>query len=172
MISIIAALGERNRVIGRDNDLPWRNPADPGKRLALKPDMARFKQLTIGHPIVMGRATWESIPEPYRPLPDRTNIVVTTKDMHFEGALTSHSLCGALERAEHFPGNEEIFIIGGQQLYERGLRHAHRLYLTLVDQDVEGDRFFPDYSAFSKVISREVVSDFVVPLTFLTLERS
>jgi dihydrofolate reductase len=165
-ISVIAAIGERNRVIGRDNDLPWSGDKK------LKQDMRRFTALTRGHPVIMGRRTWESIEEKYRPLPGRTNFVVTRSEGSvIPGAHVAYSVCGALQRAEHFPGNEEVFVIGGAEVYERGLRHAHRLYLTLVDEDAEGDTFFPEYPRFTREIERIVVPDSLPRLTFLTLER-
>ncbi len=163
LISIIAALGERNRVIGRGNDLPWSAP--------LKPDMKRFRAITRGKPVVMGRKTWESLPEQFRPLPQRENLVIT-RDMHaeFPGAQACYSVCAGLERAEHF-AEDEIVVIGGGEIYAKALRKVTRLYLTLVDEDPIGDTYFPDYSEFTKVIEHEVVPDFSPRLTFLTLER-
>lgn len=127
LISIIAAMSE-NRVIGRDNTLPWRLPAD----------LKRFKALTSGHPIVMGRKTWQSIG---RPLPNRRNIVIT-RDRGFaaEGAIIVHGLHEALRRCE---GEEEVFIIGGEEIYRQALPLADRIYLTLVHAIVEGDTKFP-----------------------------
>ncbi len=133
MISIIAALG-KNRVLGKDNELLWRIPDD----------LKRFKELTTGHPIIMGSKTYESIG---KPLPNRTNIVLT-KDSDYEapGTIVVHSLEEAFEKAE----NEEIFVIGGGQIYALALPYADKLYLTLIDDKKEGDTFFPDYSAFTK----------------------
>jgi len=133
MVSIIAALG-KNRVLGKDNELLWRIPDD----------LKRFKELTTGHPIIMGSKTYESIG---KPLPNRTNIVLT-KDSDYEapGTIVVHSLEEAFEKAE----NEEIFVIGGGQIYALALPYADKLYLTLIDDKKEGDTFFPDYSAFTK----------------------
>jgi dihydrofolate reductase len=165
-ISIIVAIGERNRAIGMNGDLPWKDVMPMPN-----PDMRRFTRLTKGHPVIMGRRTWESIDPKFRPLPGRTNIVVT-RDLtaQLEGAHVSHSVCAALQFAEHFPGSEEIFVIGGAQVYEKSLPHADRLYLTLIDTDVPGDTFFPDYSDFTKEVEHEVV-DFIPRLTFRTFER-
>lgn len=163
-ISIIAAIGEHNCVIGRDNDLPWSKK--------LKPDMQRFKQLTLGKPVIMGRLTFESLPPQFRPLPDRHNIVVTgNPDLAIPGVETVRSIPEALERAARF--GTEIMVIGGAEIYARTLGHASRLYLTLVDEDAQGDRFFPaSYrNLFTRQTERVVVPDFEPRLTFLTLER-
>lgn len=167
-ISLIAAIGERNRVIGRNNRLPWSVEHLPA-------DMQRFRKLTAGKPVVMGRSTWDSLPEEFRPLPKRTNIVVTRdQGRTFPGAVAAYSVCAALERAEHFLNDDqEIMVIGGSEIYERALPKARRLYLTLVDEDAPGDRFFPEeYAAFfPQVVERTPVPNSPIPLTFLTLER-
>jgi dihydrofolate reductase len=118
----------RNGVIGAKGTLPWRLPED----------LAFFKRTTMGHPIVMGRRTWESIG---RPLPGRRSIVVT-RDRGFtaEGAEVVHSLPEAITRCA---GTEEIFVIGGAQLYADALPYADRLLVTEIDQDFEGDTFLP-----------------------------
>ena len=128
-ISLIAAMAE-NHVIGRNNQLPWRLPAD----------LKRFKALTMGKPIVMGRKTWESLG---RPLPGRTNIVIT-RDIGYqaEGCVVVHSIDQALEVAA---GSDEVMVIGGAKLYQQMLDRADRLYLTLVKSDVEGDTWFPEF---------------------------
>jgi len=128
-VSLIVAMAE-NRVIGRDNQLPWR----------LSADLQRFKALTMGKPIVMGRKTWESIG---RPLPGRTNIVVT-RDVGYqaEGCVVVHSVDQALEVAT---GSDEVMVIGGANLYQQLLDRADCLYLTQVRADVEGDAWFPEF---------------------------
>jgi dihydrofolate reductase len=159
-ISLIAAIGIRTHALGKDGKLLWHLPND----------MGRFKSLTTGHTVIMGRKTWESIPEKFRPLPHRTNIVIT-RDSNYSapGATTVHSLEEALETAQ---SNEEveIFVIGGAQIYEEALSRADHLYLTLVDSDEEGDVFFPDYSEFTKETFREFYSG-SPSYTFITLER-
>ena len=117
----------RNGVIGKDNALPWRIPED----------MRRFKAITMGRPLVMGRKTWESLPK--KPLPGRTNIVVT-RDQNFkaEGAVIAHSLEDALARAA-FEKPEEIAVIGGAEIYKALLPRATRIHLTEIDADFEGD---------------------------------
>lgn len=126
--SIIVAISE-NRVIGNRGQLPWR----------LSADLRRFKRLTTGHAIVMGRKTFESIG---RPLPDRTSIVLTRRpEARFPGALTASSLDHARRLAA---GDNELFVIGGAQLYAQALAEADRIYLTRVHAVVEGDAFFPE----------------------------
>lgn len=128
-ISLICAMAE-NRVIGRNNSLPWH----------LSEDLKYFKRVTMGCCIIMGRKTWESIG---RPLPGRTNIVVTTNpDYLAEGARVVHSLEEAIALAEAvalIDGAEEAFIIGGADLYQRALPLADRFHLTRVHAEVDGD---------------------------------
>lgn len=139
-ISVIAALA-RNRVIGIENRLPWRLPED----------LAHFKALTLGHPILMGRRTFESLG---RPLPGRTNIVITRNPAYRrEGCLVADSIPAALALCADA---DEVFFIGGADLYAQAIPLADRLYLTEVDIEATGDAWFPDYdrSAFMEV-SRE-----------------
>ena len=119
----------RNRVIGREGDLPWR----------LSADLRRFKQLTMGHHIIMGRTTYESIG---RPLPGRHSVVLS-RDANFTaaGAAVVGSLAEACELAA---ADNEAFVIGGAQIYELALPHVERIYLTRVQADVEGDTCFPE----------------------------
>lgn len=160
-ISAIAALGKETRVIGNNNKLLWNLPED----------LRHFKNITSGHPVIMGRKTWESIPEKFRPLPNRTNIVVTRQDtFKAPGAQVAHSLHQALEIAQT-KDSEEILIIGGEQIYAQALPHTKRLYLTLVEADTKGDVFFPDYTEFSKEISREKNEENGLAYTWLTVER-
>lgn len=128
LVVIVAA----NGVIGRDGGLPFR----------MSTDMKRFKALTVGHPVIMGRKTWESFPK--RPLPDRTNIVVT-RDGSFvaEGAVRAGSLAEALAVAARAPGGEQIKVIGGGEIYAQTIGLADRLDVTHVDAEVEGDTRFP-----------------------------
>lgn len=127
LLSAIAAM-DKNRVIGQNNALPWHLPAD----------LAHFKTLTTGHPILMGRKTHESIG---RPLPNRTNIVLT-RDQHYTaaGVVIVHSLDEAIAACS---SDEEIFIIGGAEIYALALPRLSRLYLTLIDHAFPGDTQFP-----------------------------
>jgi dihydrofolate reductase len=126
-ISIIVAMAKGN-VIGRDGNLPWH----------LSNDLKRFKSLTMGHHIVMGRKTYESIG---RPLPGRVSVVVTRQASYsVEGVIIVHSLDEALQRAN---GDDEVFVIGGAQIYAQALPLAGRIYLTRVDGEVSGDTRFP-----------------------------
>ena len=128
MISIIVA-ASTNNVIGVQGDLPWK----------LSDDLKRFRQLTMGKPIVMGRRTWESIG---RPLPGRQNIVITRRPgFEAQGCDVVTSPAGALVKAGDA---EEVMIIGGGQIYEQFLPKAGRLYLTRVHAEVDGDAFFPE----------------------------
>lgn len=163
-IAIIAALGEGSRAIGRDNGLLWHIPED----------MKRFKALTTGHPVIMGRKTWESLPEKFRPLPQRANIVVT-RDLAYEarGASIAGSLEEAIAKAKKTEGAEEIFVIGGGQLYAEALPLAERLYLTLVADDKGGDVFFPPYAdTFTKIISEESGESNGIKFRWVDLERA
>ncbi len=129
MVSIIVAMAE-NRVIGNDNSLPWHLPAD----------LKHFKAMTIGKPIIMGRKTWESLPGK---LPERTHIIVTAnRHYQVDGCTVVHSLEQAIEAAGDVP---EVMIVGGAMLYGQALPLADRIYLTLVDTQIEGDTLFPDY---------------------------
>jgi dihydrofolate reductase len=126
-ISAIVAMGE-NRAIGFQGNIPWH----------LSADFKRFKELTMGHPIVMGRKTFESIG---KPLPGRTNIVITTDPSYVvEGCVAAHSLEEALAATG---AADEVFIIGGAQIYELALPKVQTLYLTKVHGAFEGDTFFP-----------------------------
>lgn len=133
MISLIAAIGN-NRAIGFKQDMPWTLPRD----------LAYFKKVTSGHTIVMGRKTFESIG---RPLPNRKNLVLTRqKDFHFpEGVRLISSLDEVLRPDKNRP-SEEIFIIGGGELYKQALPYADRLYITQINENFEGDTFFPSFS--------------------------
>ena len=126
-VSIIVAMSE-NRVIGRAGQMPWH----------ISEDLKRFKRLTMGHHIVMGRKTFESIG---RPLPGRRSIVITRNPEYAsEGVLIANDLDHALKLAK---GDKEVFVIGGAKIYELGVERAQRLYLTLVHTEVVGDVFFP-----------------------------
>ncbi len=143
---MIAALGH-NRVLGKDNQLLWHIPDD----------LKRFKALTLGHPVIMGRKTFESIVAALgKALPGRSNIVVThDESWSYSDVLVAHSIEDAITKAKEL-NSEEIFIGGGAQIYNEALPFADRLYLTLIDDDKEGDSFFPEYKGeFIKVISNE-----------------
>lgn len=129
-ITLIAAVA-RNGVIGADGDMPWRIPAD----------FAFFKRTTMGHPLVMGRTTFDSIG---RPLPGRRSIVITrSRTWCHEGVEVVHSLDEALEVAAAGEGGEEVFVAGGGQIYRQAMPHADRLLITEVDLEPEGSVTFP-----------------------------
>jgi len=141
-LTLVAAVA-RNGVIGKDNRLPWHLPED----------LAHFKALTTGHAVAMGRKTWDSLPAKFRPLPERLNIVIT-RDAAYraEGAVTATSLAAAVAAA----GDKDLFVIGGAEIYALALPLAHRLELTEVDLDCEGDVFFP---AFDRNVWREAARE-------------
>ena len=151
----------RNRVIGHDNKLPWHLPAD----------LHHFKELTLGKPIIMGRKTWESLPGL---LPGRRHIVVTRQqDYVAQGAETASDLESAIALAGDV---DEVMIVGGATLYAEALPMADRLYMTLVDADIDGDAHFPDFD----LDAWQVIAESSVPvdeknrydLRFLTLDRA
>jgi dihydrofolate reductase len=159
-ISLIVAMSE-NRVIGRDNKMPWH----------LSADLKRFKSLTMNSPILMGRKTFESIG---KPLIGRTNMILShNPNFKPEGCLVFSELNSALEQAQDY--GDELFIIGGSTLYGMALPLAQRLYLTQIEASFEGDTFFPeiDLSAWNEVACECIVDDEKVDFTyrFITLEK-
>ena len=157
-ISLIVAMGE-NRVIGVDNRMPWH----------LSADLKRFRQITMGKPIVMGRKTHESIG---RPLPGRKNIVLTSDPTYpAPGCVVVHDLEGAVREAE----GDEVMVIGGSSLYREFLPRADRLYLTLIHREFEGDTFFPEFDAAEwRESAREDINedpDSSLNYSFVVLER-
>ena len=158
LISLIVAMAQ-NGVIGRDNALPWRLPAD----------LKRFKAFTLGKTVLMGRKTFESIG---RPLPGRDNLVLT-RDRRWlaSGVIVVHSVEQALTQA----GDKELVAIGGAQIYRLLMPFARRIYLTHVHADVPGDTFFPDFdpTQWDDVECRMHPADeeHAYPVTFVTLER-
>ena len=120
-----------NGVIGKNNAMPWHLPED----------LAHFKKLTLGSPVIMGRKTWDSLPAKFRPLPGRTNVVITRQtDWQAEGAQTASSLQDALALCQT---SNEIWIIGGAQIYAQAEPQATRIEMTYIDKDFEGDAFAP-----------------------------
>ena len=163
---IVAAAGEK-RVIGKKGGMPWYIPRE----------LKRFKEITMGHPIIMGRKTHESIG---KALPGRTNIVVTHEPNYTaEGCMVVHNLEEAIQTAREQEilkqvqdDEQEIFIIGGGQIYKEAIKLADKLYLTYIDKEIEGDVFFPDYSEFKKVISESDWQEHEgTKYKFLELER-
>ncbi|MBM3178383.1 MAG: dihydrofolate reductase [Bacteroidetes bacterium] len=144
IISLIAAVS-KNGVIGRQNTLPWHLPDD----------MKYFMRTTSGHPVIMGRRNFDSIPEKFRPLPNRTNIVITRQqDFKAPGCEVVHSPEAAMSVAGTSAQNE-VFIIGGSEIYKSFMERADKLYLTEIDAAIEGDTFFPEFDKKSwKEVSR------------------
>lgn len=162
-ITLVAALA-RNRVIGQRNELPWRLPED----------LRRFKALTLRHPVIMGRRTHESILGTLgRPLPERLNIVVTrTADYAAPGCIVAASLDAAFAAAA---SAVEVFVIGGAEVYRAARPRAHRLHLTEIDADFDGDALFPDLPPGAwREVSREARppgAEFAHAYAFVVYER-
>jgi dihydrofolate reductase len=163
-ISIISAIDEK-RGLGKNNDLLFR----------IKDDMKRLRALTNGHPLVMGRRTFDSFPGL---LPNRTHIVVTRNPHAYDDAeVKPHSIVSSLEEgiavAKKAEGADEIFVFGGGQIFTEAVEKdlVDRLYLTIVKGDFGADTFFPDYSKYTKVIEREEKEGEGFQYTFLTLEK-
>ncbi|MEZ4752482.1 MAG: dihydrofolate reductase [Bdellovibrionota bacterium] len=155
-LSLIVAMTE-DRVIGKDNRLPWHLPED----------LKRFRKITLGHPIIMGRRTFESIG---RLLPERKNIIVSRNpDYRVVGA----HVAGSLEAAKEIAGKGEVFVIGGARLFEESLASADKLYLTLVHAPYDGDTFFPEvnWQQEFEVTEKEEFLSAPIPHTFLTAIR-
>ncbi|KKP59320.1 MAG: Dihydrofolate reductase [Candidatus Gottesmanbacteria bacterium GW2011_GWA1_34_13] len=182
--SIIAAIGE-NRELGKNKQLLWH----------ISEDLKHFKQITQNHPVIMGRTTFESIG---KPLPNRTNIIVThnanyqyiyssnsalpneklsmnssqpAKQVSNNKTIIVHSLEEAINLGKQHD-QQEIFIIGGGQIYKQAIKVTDKLYLTIVHGNFDADTFFPDYSAFNKVIKKEELKTPKYDLTFFELEKS
>ena len=159
-VALVAAVA-RGGVIGRDSGIPWRLPED----------MRRFRTLTMGHPVVMGRRTWESLPDQFRPLPGRGNVVVTrNSDWSAQGADRAGSIEDALRLLE---GEGTVFVIGGGEIYAAALPSADELLLTEIDAEIEGDTYFPNWDPddFEEVARERNVSSEGVPFSFVTYER-
>lgn len=160
MISLVVAMA-RNRTIGMGGKMPWHLPED----------LKRFKAITTGHPIVMGRKTFDSIG---RPLPGRTNFVITRDGSKaIPGCRIAASLDEALAQASaaEVPGHDEVCVVGGGEIYRQALPRAGRLHLTLIDRDFDGDAFFPEFDWKDwTVISREERTE-PLRFEFLTLDR-
>jgi dihydrofolate reductase len=157
-VAIVAAVAE-NDVIGAGGEMPWHYPAD----------LARFKELTVGHPVILGRRTFEAIRERLGgPLPDRTNIVLSRGNPDLPtGAVLAGSVEEALEEAAQ-TGTDVAYVAGGATIYEQFLPRADRLHMTEIPETPEGDTQFPDWDPSEwRLTKRETEG----PLTFLTYER-
>jgi dihydrofolate reductase len=160
-VALVAAVA-RGGVIGRDGTIPWRIPED----------VAFFKELTTGHPVVMGRRTWESIPDRFRPLPGRRNVVVTRNPAwSAEGAERVGSVEEALRLVA---GAERVHVVGGAEIYAAALPRADELVLTEIDADVQGDTFFPSWERddFEEVSREPHVGVDGTPFAFVTYRRA
>ncbi len=157
IVSAIVAIG-KNREMGVDGKLPWHIPED----------LAFFKEKTVGKPIIMGRKTYESIG---RPLPKRTNIVVTRNtDYTAEGVVVVHSVEDALAEAQK-EAPEEVMIIGGAEIYKLAWEHIDKLYITQIDATFEADTYFPEYTEFKNVLSHIEQSNGTYTYRFLEVTK-
>ncbi len=157
---LIAAMA-RNRVIGKDNRLLWHLPED----------LKHFKELTTGRPVIMGRKTWESLPEKFRPLPGRRNLVISRKrDYAAPGAELAGSLAAALAKVAEAA---EVFVIGGAQVYAEALPLADRVELTVLATDYDGDARFPELDAgWAESARSERQGTNGLPFAFVTYRRA
>ncbi|QTD46923.1 dihydrofolate reductase [Ottowia testudinis] len=151
----------RHRVIGKDGVMPWHLPED----------LAHFKRVTMNHPVIMGRKTWDSIPPKFRPLPGRRNIVVTRQaDWHQTGAQRSSSLREALQKCD---GSAQVWVIGGAQIYAQALPLADELVVTEIDADFDGDAFAPALGTEWRAVARtECVAANGLRLAFVTYRKA
>jgi len=166
-ISAIAAIG-KNRELGKDGKLIWR----------IQEDMRHFKDVTDSHPVIMGRKTYESIG---RALPNRTNIIITRNaDYKADDCIVVQSVEDAIKEANQPKAGqplagkhdkEEIFIIGGGQIYEQAMHLTDRLYLTIVDESAEADTFFPKYTNYKLINKKEVKTQSKHHISFCTYQR-
>ena len=156
-LSTIVAIAN-NRVIGINNTLPWHLPED----------LKRFRALTTGHHIIMGRKTYESLG---RLLPGRTTVIVTrNQDYKVAGALVANSLQDAIAQSK---GDDEAFLIGGAELYQDGLKLSDKLYITEIDLDVAGDAYFPEFdrSDWQEIAREAHVSEKGLKFSYVTYQR-
>lgn len=142
MISLIVAKS-KNNIIGNKGKIPWHIPND----------LKRFKNLTTDNVVIMGRKTYESLPEEYKPLPNRINIIISKdKSYSVKNCLVFNKIEKALRKAGT---DKEIFIIGGGEIYKEGIKYADKIYVTEVDGDFTGDTYFPELTEQWKEINRE-----------------
>jgi len=163
-ISLIAVLSE-NRVIGNKGKIPWH----------ISEDLKRFKKLTQGHAVIMGRKTYESIG---KPLPNRINIIVTRDRNYFVSINrlinTEIAVCNSLKEAIKIAESKnkgEIFIIGGGQIFKKAIKFVDKLYLTVVKGKFLGDAFFPNYSKYKKIVSKKEGRGDNYHYTFIDIEK-
>jgi dihydrofolate reductase len=151
----------RNGVIGKDNAMPWHLPED----------LAHFKRVTMGHPVIMGRRTWDSIPAKFRPLPGRRNIVITRQD---DWAAAGATRAASLEEACALcDGDADVWVIGGAQIYAQAQPLAATAMVTEIDADFDGDAFAPVFGPGWVEVARDsLISSTGLKLSFVTLENT
>lgn len=145
IVSLIAAV-TKNRVIGKDNDLPWKLPDD----------MKYFMETTRGHAVIMGRKNFDSLPSRFKPLKERFNIVLSRNQKVIDNVCVVSSIESAFSEAARNSDDEEVFVIGGEQIFKLAMPRANRLYLTEIDTILDGDTYFPDFNKSQwKEVSRK-----------------
>ena len=155
-LSLIVAMAS-NRVIGNKGDIPWKIPGE----------QKMFKKITLGHTVIMGRKTYESLG---RPLPERTNIVITRQtDYQAPGCAIVHDLAAAIAACS--PDEEEAFICGGGQLYHESIDLAHKIYLTVLPREIPGDTFFPEIVKTEFAMTTSDLIEGSEPYNFYIYER-
>ncbi len=161
-----------NRVIGNKNDLPWRG--------LIPQDLKRFKEITLGHPVIMGRNTWDSIPSKFRPLPGRVNIVLTrNKNFTAKEALIALTLEEAIKLAKQSAIKDRVFIIGGEGVYKTALQNecVDLIYLTLIHKEFTGDTFLPQNfpinggGSWKQLEKEDLSTKDGLSFSFITLEK-
>ena len=164
-VSIIAAMDQK-RGIGKDNKIPWR----------IKEDLIHLKALTLGHMVILGRKSYDSMIAYYtrtgNPMPGKLYLVVTREKSYIparDNGKTGYSIEEAISKAKKM-GEEEVFVIGGQQIFQQTIGLADKLYLTIVDGEFDADAFFPDYSQFKKVVFEKEGESDKYKYKFLELE--
>lgn len=156
-ISLIAVISERKRAIGYKNGLIWNLPED----------LKRFKKITENHPVIMGYKTFQSLK---KPLVNRLNIVITSKERQIPDCLVAHTIVEALKFATQ-QDKQEVFIIGGEGVFGQTIDLADRLYLTIVKDQPVADKFFPSYNKFRKILYEENKKEGDLEYRFVVLER-
>jgi len=159
IVSIVVAISE-NHAIGKDNQLLWHLPKD----------LKHFKEITSGGTVIMGRKTYDSVG---RPLPNRRNIIITRQQIEITGCEVVNSLQAALDLCR---GTEEVFIVGGAEIYKQAMTLTDRIYLTIVHANIEGDTYFPEINADiwkeTERADHEADEKNALPFSFITLERA
>lgn len=161
-ITLVAAVSQNN-IIGKDGNLPWH----------IKEDMERFKELTLNHTVIMGRKTYESLPNKFRPLPERKNIVISRNGLYNPGSHSNLHIAHSIDEViRNISSLEETYIIGGQSIYEAFMPLANRAEITRIYKNFEGDAFFPEMNYLEWILNSEEKNlDSEPPFSFMSYCR-